>query len=90
MKIHVVDVVRKVLSMERKCVILVISGSKRVTMYDPQNCHDDGKIIAGKRQEHIVDSRNLHHSKSETRYQEFGRTIYFQKERIKPCVKSSL
>ncbi|MGC2575879.1 MAG: hypothetical protein WA364_30620 [Candidatus Nitrosopolaris sp.] len=43
-KFHVVDAVRKVLSMERKCVILVISGSERVT--DLQN-YDDRKLVAG-------------------------------------------
>ncbi|HET7391384.1 MAG TPA: hypothetical protein VFJ51_11215 [Nitrososphaeraceae archaeon] len=54
-KIHVVDVERKVLSMERKCVILVISGSKRVTTYDPQSCHDDGKLIAGNTRQGVTD-----------------------------------
>ncbi|HXX97623.1 MAG TPA: hypothetical protein VEL11_10965 [Candidatus Bathyarchaeia archaeon] len=46
-KIHVVDVVRRVLSMERKCVILAISGSKKVTTNDAQSNHDAGKPIAG-------------------------------------------
>jgi hypothetical protein len=35
--------------MERKCAILVISDSKRVTAYDSQNCHNYGKVIAGDR-----------------------------------------
>ncbi|HYA84005.1 MAG TPA: hypothetical protein VEH06_11235 [Candidatus Bathyarchaeia archaeon] len=58
-KIHVVDVVRKVLSMERKCVILVISGSKRVTTYDAQSCQDNGKPIAGNRRQAATRSRFL-------------------------------
>lgn len=41
--------------MERKCVILVISGSKRVTTYDPQSCHDDGKLIAGNTRQGVTD-----------------------------------
>ena len=65
-----VDVVRKVLSMERKCVILVISGSKRVTTYDPRN-RDDGdytwKQDRVQLMEYRVDSRNLYHLNSDTR-----------------------
>jgi len=33
--------------MERKCVILAISGSKKVTTNDAQSNHDAGKPIAG-------------------------------------------
>jgi hypothetical protein len=47
-------------------------------------------IIARNKRQHRVNSRNLYHSKSETRYEEFGRTICFWKERIEPCVISSL
>jgi len=62
--------------MERKCVILVILGSERVTVYDLQNCHDDGNYVMQRYiryitlqleirymvqpMEHRVDSRNLH------------------------------
>jgi hypothetical protein len=81
--------------MERKCVILVISDSKRVTTYDPQNCPDDGMIIAGNRKQGTtggkkVDSRHLHSGYKEfPRYEEFGWTIYFSQERIKLCIMSS-
>jgi hypothetical protein len=39
--------------MERKCVILVISGSKRVTTYNPQR--KAGKLIAGNRRQGATD-----------------------------------